>query len=105
MLNADTYPVPIEQERLAIAMGLFNPAATPTDAQRMEAAQMVEGWVSFKRTAYWMHLQQIVERDLPQQPQQHRPERSIGMLRYNRTKQGRRTAPSKHRSRSHSKSI
>lgn len=66
MRNADTYPVPpMEQERLATAMGFFTPAATPTDAQRMEAAQRVEGLDFMKRTAYWMELQDIIQRDLP----------------------------------------
>lgn len=73
MEQYNTYPVPIEQERLAMAMGFFIPAATPTDVQRMEAARMVEGWVVFKRTAYWMYLQQIVERDLRKR-QNSRPE-------------------------------
>ena len=71
MKMADTYPVPIEQERLAMAMGFFNPVATPTDAQREEAARMVEGWVVFKRTAYWMHLQEIVERDQRKKQQKY----------------------------------
>lgn len=65
MQYTSTYPVPMEQERLAIALGLFRPAAPPTDAQRMEAAQRVEGLDFMKRTAYWMELQDIIERDLP----------------------------------------
>ena len=70
MQYTDTYPVPMEQERLAVALGLFRPVATPTDAQRMEAAQKVEGREVLKRTAYWMHLEQIIKRDNPQ-PQKH----------------------------------
>ena len=69
MPTTDTYPVPMEQEQLATSMGFFKPAAPPTDAQRMEAAQIVEGVTLFKRTLYWMHLQDIVARDLPKHSQ------------------------------------
>ena len=88
MVSKDTYPVPIEQERLAMAMGFFIPAATPTDAQRMEAAQMVEGRVEFKRSAYWMHLEKIIERDTPNP--QKRPTSWLKWLdRHSRPRQGR----------------
>lgn len=65
MHTPETYPVPREKEQMAISLGFFRPLAPPTDAQRMEAAQMVEGWQMFKRTAYWMYLEKIVKRDLP----------------------------------------
>ncbi len=69
MPTADTYPPPLEQEQLAIWLGFFRPIAPPTDAQRMEAAQKVEGRVEFKRSAYWMHLEKIIERDQIKQSQ------------------------------------
>lgn len=69
MQQPDTYPVTMEQEQLAICLGFFNPVAPPTDAQRMEAAQMVEGWQMFKRTGYWMHLERIIQRDQIKQSQ------------------------------------
>lgn len=72
MQQPDTYPVPMEQEQLATYLGFFNPAAPPTDAQRMEAAQMVDGWQQFKRTGYWMHLEKIVKRDLRRSYRQQR---------------------------------
>ena len=69
MPTADTYPPPLEQEQMAIWLGFFQPIAPPTDAQRMEAAQMVEGRVEFKRSAYWMHLEKIIESDTPKHSQ------------------------------------
>lgn len=88
MPTADTYPPPLEQEQLAIWLGFFQPIAPPTDAQRMEAAQMVEGRVEFKRSAYWMHLEKIIERDTPKP--QKRPTSWLKWLdRHSRPRQGR----------------
>lgn len=70
MIIQNQYPPTMAEERQAIWLGMFNPAAPPTDAQRQAAARLVEGLQMFKRIAYWKQLESLILADLPESPQQ-----------------------------------
>ena len=58
----------IAEESLAIQLGFVHPDTTPTDAQRKEAARLVDTMPVFQRTTYFVLLEIITKRDNPKTP-------------------------------------